>query len=87
MFTETSRKSSRESEQLARGDAPSREHAHHGPPAVAHDHRAAEHDRPVTPYLSKAIYNVQKKAPSRTDFKLFENRDLEWTANPLGDEG
>lgn len=35
----------------------------------------AEHDRTVTPYLSKAIYNVQKKAPSRTDFKYWENRD------------
>jgi pimeloyl-ACP methyl ester carboxylesterase len=36
---------------------------------------AAEHDRTVTPYLSKAIYNVQKKAPARTDFKFFADRD------------
>lgn len=35
----------------------------------------AEHDRTVTPYLSKAIYNVQKKAPARTDFKYFADRD------------
>ena len=34
----------------------------------------AEHDRTVTPYLARAIYNIQKKAPSRTDFKLFPNR-------------
>lgn len=34
----------------------------------------AEHDRTVTPYLARAIYNVQKKSPSRTDFKLFPNR-------------
>jgi hypothetical protein len=36
---------------------------------------AAEHDRTVTPYLSKAIFNVQKKAPVRTDFKYFADRD------------
>jgi alpha-beta hydrolase superfamily lysophospholipase len=36
---------------------------------------AAEHDRTVTPYLSKAVFNVQKKAPVRTDFKYFEDRD------------
>jgi predicted esterase len=36
---------------------------------------AAEHDRTVTPYLSKAIYNVQKKSSARTDFKQFDNRD------------
>lgn len=35
---------------------------------------AAEHDRTVTPYLARAIYNVQKKAPSRTDFKQFPDR-------------
>jgi pimeloyl-ACP methyl ester carboxylesterase len=35
---------------------------------------AAEHDRTVTPYLAHAIYNIQKKAPSRTDFKQFPNR-------------
>lgn len=34
----------------------------------------AEKDRTVTPYLAKAIYNIQKKAPGRTDFKLFPNR-------------
>lgn len=35
---------------------------------------SAEHDRTVTPYLARAIYNVQKKAPARTDFHQFENR-------------
>ncbi len=35
---------------------------------------AAEHDRTVTPYLARAIYNVQKKAPSRTDFHQFKDR-------------
>ncbi|MEQ1768455.1 MAG: alpha/beta fold hydrolase [Devosia sp.] len=35
---------------------------------------AAEHDRTVTPYLAKAIYNVQKKSPARTDFKAFPDR-------------
>ena len=35
---------------------------------------AAEHDRTVTPYLARAIYNIQKKAPSRTDFKFFADR-------------
>lgn len=32
---------------------------------------AAEHNRTVTPYLVKAIYNVQKKSPARTDFHQF----------------
>lgn len=36
---------------------------------------AAEDDRTVTPYLAHAIFNVQKKAAVRTDFKQFENRD------------
>jgi alpha-beta hydrolase superfamily lysophospholipase len=36
---------------------------------------AAEHDRTVTPFLARGIYNVQKKAPSRTDFKQFADRD------------
>jgi pimeloyl-ACP methyl ester carboxylesterase len=36
---------------------------------------SAEHDRTVTPFLARGIYNVQKKAASRTDFKQFENRD------------
>ena len=31
---------------------------------------AAEHDRTVTPYLARAIYNIQKKAPARTDFQM-----------------
>ena len=34
----------------------------------------AEHDRTVTPYLAKAVYNVQKKAPARTDFHQFPDR-------------
>jgi pimeloyl-ACP methyl ester carboxylesterase len=33
-----------------------------------------EKDRTVTPYLARAAYNIQKKSPARTDFKLFENR-------------
>ena len=35
---------------------------------------SAEHDRTVTPYLARAIYNLQKKAPSRTDFHQFADR-------------
>ncbi len=35
---------------------------------------AAEHDRTVTPYLAKAIYSIQKKAPARTDFIQFPDR-------------
>lgn len=35
---------------------------------------AAEHDRTVTPYLSRAIFGVQKKAPATTDFVEFPNR-------------
>ena len=35
---------------------------------------AAEHDRTVTPYLAKAIYNVQKTSPARTDFIQFPDR-------------
>lgn len=35
---------------------------------------SAEHDRTVTPYLAKAIYNVQKKSPARTDFIQFSDR-------------
>lgn len=35
---------------------------------------AVEHDRTVTPYLVRATYNVQKKAPGRTDFKQFPDR-------------
>lgn len=35
---------------------------------------SAEHDRTVTPYLARATYNVQKKAPARTDFKQFDDR-------------
>jgi pimeloyl-ACP methyl ester carboxylesterase len=35
---------------------------------------AAQFDRTVTPYLSKAIYNIQKHSPSRTDFIEFPNR-------------
>ena len=35
---------------------------------------AAEHDRTVTPYLARAAYNIQRRSPARTDFKLFPNR-------------
>ena len=35
---------------------------------------SAEHDRTVTPYLAKAIFNIQKKSPSRTDFHQFADR-------------
>lgn len=33
---------------------------------------AAEHDRTVTPFVSKQIYNIQKKAPGRTDYHFFK---------------
>jgi pimeloyl-ACP methyl ester carboxylesterase len=33
-----------------------------------------EHDRTVTPYLARAAYNIQRKAPARTDFKEFPGR-------------
>jgi len=36
---------------------------------------SAEHDRTVTPFLARLIFNVQKKAAVRTDFKQFEDRD------------
>lgn len=36
---------------------------------------SAEHDRTVTPFLARGIFNVQKKAPARTDFKQFGDRD------------
>lgn len=35
---------------------------------------SAEHDRTVTPYLAKAAFNIQKKAPVRTDFHQFADR-------------
>ncbi len=35
---------------------------------------SAEHDRTVTPYLAKAIYNIQKQSPARTDFHQFQDR-------------
>ena len=35
---------------------------------------SAEHDRTVTPYLAKAIFNIQKKSPARTDFHQFADR-------------
>ena len=35
---------------------------------------SAEFDRTVTPYLARAIYNIQSKAPARTDFVQFPNR-------------
>ena len=35
---------------------------------------SAEHDRTVTPYLAKAIYNIQKRSPARTDFHQFADR-------------
>lgn len=35
---------------------------------------AAEKDRTVTPYLSRASYAVQRRAPVRTDFKQFAGR-------------
>jgi pimeloyl-ACP methyl ester carboxylesterase len=33
-----------------------------------------ELDRTVTPYLAKAAYNIQRKAPGRTDFRQFPGR-------------
>ncbi len=35
---------------------------------------SAEHDRTVTPYLARTIFNIQKKAPARTDFHQFADR-------------
>lgn len=35
---------------------------------------SAEHDRTVTPYLARAIFRIQKKAPARTDFHQFADR-------------
>jgi pimeloyl-ACP methyl ester carboxylesterase len=35
---------------------------------------SAEHDRTVSPFLARQVYNQQKKAPSRTDFHEFKNR-------------
>jgi pimeloyl-ACP methyl ester carboxylesterase len=36
---------------------------------------SAEHDRTVTPFLARQIYNIQKKAPAKTDFKEWQDRD------------
>ena len=36
---------------------------------------SAEHDRTVSPFLARQVYNLQKKAPSRTDFHEFKDRD------------
>ena len=36
---------------------------------------SAEHDRTVSPFLARQVYNLQKKAPARTDFHEFEGRD------------
>lgn len=34
---------------------------------------AAERDRTVTPFVAKQIYNIQKKAPGRTDYMVFKD--------------
>ena len=36
---------------------------------------SAEHDRTVSPFLARQVYNLQKKAPVRTDFHEFKDRD------------
>ena len=36
---------------------------------------SAEHDRTVSPFLARQVYKLQKKAPSRTDFHEFKDRD------------
>lgn len=36
---------------------------------------SAEHDRTVSPFLARQVYNIQKKAPSQTDFHEFKDRD------------
>ena len=36
---------------------------------------SAEHDRTVSPFLARQIFNQQKKAPARTDFQEFKDRD------------
>ena len=36
---------------------------------------SAEHDRTVSPFLARQIFNQQKKAPARTDFHEFKDRD------------
>ncbi|MDP3592620.1 MAG: alpha/beta hydrolase, partial [Phenylobacterium sp.] len=43
---------------------------------------AAEHDRTVTPYVSKASYNVQKHSDAKTDFKFFPGRSHFLIAEP-----
>jgi pimeloyl-ACP methyl ester carboxylesterase len=35
---------------------------------------SAEHDRTVSPFLARQVYNLQKKAPARTDFHEFKDR-------------
>ena len=36
---------------------------------------SAEHDRTVSPFVARQVYNQQKKAPARTDFHEFGDRD------------
>lgn len=47
---------------------------------------AAEHDRTVTPYVSKASYNVQKHSDAKTDFKFFPGRSHFLIAEPGWEE-
>ncbi len=35
---------------------------------------AGDADRLITPYLSRAAYNIQKRSPARTDYRLFPCR-------------
>lgn len=47
---------------------------------------AAEKDRTVTPYVAHAAYNIQRHAPSRTDFAQFANRSHFLIAEPGWEE-
>jgi pimeloyl-ACP methyl ester carboxylesterase len=47
---------------------------------------AAEKDRTVTPYVSRATYNLQRHSPARTDFVQFANRSHFLIAEPGWEE-
>ncbi|BCW87535.1 hypothetical protein sos41_06650 [Alphaproteobacteria bacterium SO-S41] len=47
---------------------------------------AGDADRLVTPYLSRAAYRIQKRAPARTDFRLFPGRSHYLISEPGWEE-
>jgi pimeloyl-ACP methyl ester carboxylesterase len=47
---------------------------------------AGEHDRLVTPYVSRAAWRIQKRAPGRTDFQMFLKRSHLLIAEPGWEE-